>query len=524
MKQQLLDLLETVNPKQIGSAIKKNNELLAWVMQHYGGNLSEKAYNALYPGNNVCNNGKNKKFGSITAGYKFCGRANVCQCANESVSKRVSASKQTYTDEQKQAIANKRTTTNLKKYGVANTGQTTQAKQKHTEFYSSSANVNKVTQQIKKTKRTRHNDENFNNRAKAIATCNERYKVTNPWLLSTDKLNPALDILKDKEQLSTFYPRLSVDDIAAQLNVHVQTVYRYLNIHSFREPYKSTFEKEIVYFLQSLGVTNIITNTRKLISKEIDIYLPDYNLAIEYNGIYWHHDQIPHISRTYHYDKFKECEEKGIELFSIFSDSWSKCKDIWKSKIQNKIQKSPQRVYARQTKIIALTASDTKEFLNKHHVQGYCASQICHGLMHNNELVAIMTFSQSRTGIGKPAAASEYELVRYATSCSVVGGASKLLKHFIKLHNPTKIRSYSDNRYSTGNMYKKLGFDLEKENKCGYWYYNPLTKKSSHRFNFTKSKLVKAGHDPDKTERQIMHELGFLRIYDCGTRTWVFRT
>jgi hypothetical protein len=102
-----------------------------------------------------------------------------------------------------------------------------------------------------------------------------------------------------------------------------------------------------------------------------------------------------------------------------------------------------------------------------------------------------------------------------------VGGASKLLKYFIKEHNPQTIISYSDNQYSVGNLYKKLGFILEKENKVGYWYYEPIQKKYFHRYKFAKHKLVKEGFDPSKTENEIMKNRGFLRIYDCGSRTWM---
>ena len=45
---------------------------------------------------------------------------------------------------------------------------------------------------------------------------------------------------------------------------------------------------------------------------------------------------------------------------------------------------------------------------------------------------------------------------------------------------------------------------------------SPKMKKRHHRFGFTKQKLVKLGHDSNKTEVEIMHELGYYRIWDCG--------
>jgi hypothetical protein len=265
---------------------------------------------------------------------------------------------------------------------------------------------------------------------------------------------------------------------------------------------------------------NIHTNKRTIIGKELDIFLPDHNLAIEYNGTYWHHDKIPHITKSYHRDKFISCEEKGIELFTIFSDSWENKKEIWKNKIKAKLGLS-EKVYARNTSVITLTPARTRLILDNNHIQGYCTSQYCYGLKYNDEIVAVMTFSNNRVGVGKDRGKDTYELVRYVTSKQVVGGASKLLSHFVKNHAPKQIVSYSDNRYSVGNLYRVLGFELEKDNNAGYGYYDPALKKMNHRYKFAKHRLVAEGFDRTKTEFEIMDERGFLRIWDCGTRTWV---
>jgi len=506
--------------------IQNSEELKSWVMDNtllkHDESFPAHVYSAVNRISNICDNGNNKKFKSINDGFVFCGKANSCQCCKDSVSKNVSDTKQATSKEDKEKSNQKRVNTTLNKYGVTNNGQIDKAKIAHKEFYQDTDNVNKVTTKIKKSKLEKHGTETFNNRKKAESTCLEKYGVKNTWSLTEDKQNPNLELLRNKDQLALLFPKYSVQEIADTYKLHAQTVYHYLNLHEFREPYKSTFEKEIEFFLKELGVTNIVTNNRKLIGKELDIFLPDFNLAIEYNGIYWHHDQIPHITKTYHYDKFKRCEDKGITLFTIFGNSWEEKKEIWKNKIRNKINHSEKKVFARQTNVVELDATDTKQILNNHHVQGYCAAKYCYGLKTTaGELVAVMTFSPKRAGIGKSRSTGSYELVRYVTSCSVIGGASKLLSYFIKTNNPSNVYSYSDNMYSTGNLYGKLGFTLENENKSGYWYYDPVKKKAYHRYNFTKHKLVNSGFDVSKTEKEIMNERGFLRIYDCGSRTWV---
>lgn len=509
-------------PKHFTQMLKRNKDVTDFVKLNapHIGNFLEQLYYIAYGETNVCLNGNVKKLKTF-AGYSFCGKTGVCQCAKDSVSKSVSCTKQLYTSEQTASINEKRKATTLLLHGVSNNGQTVSAKNAHKQTYADMHRVTEITSQIKTSKLANHGTENFNNRQKSEATCLEKYGVKNAWSLTDEKQNPLLAYLKDADKLATLFPKFSVDEISSQLNVHPHTVHRYLTEHKFREPYKSTFEQEIVFFLESLGVTNILTNKRTIIGKELDIFLPDYNLAIEYNGVYWHHDKIPHITKTYHHDKFKKCEEKGIELFTIFSDSWDSKKDIWKEKIRSKLRLNTSKIFARNTTIVELSSKDTKSILDNNHVQGYTAAQYCYGLSYNNEIVAVMTFSKKRAGIGRDRGPGAYELVRYVTTSTVIGGASKLLSYFVKTINPSIIYSYSDNQYSVGKLYNTLGFLLEKENNAGYKYYNPFVKKVYHRYNFTKHKLVSDGYDPSLTEFEIMDSRGFLRIWDCGSRTWV---
>lgn len=520
--QQLIIDTYIKKPRHFTQILKRNTDVIEYIKANVPISITEfmeQLYYVVYGVNGICARGNKKKLKTF-AGYSFCGKTGVCQCARESVSNSVSESKNSYTEEQKVSINEKRKNTTFKKYGVTNNGQIQIAKDAHAEFYKDVEKVTEVVEKIQKTKKELYGDSRYNNRKKAEDTCLLRYGVKNTWSLSDEKQNPALNILRDKSQLEQIFPKMSVIEIANTYKLHAQTIYYYLNLHRLREPYKSTFEKEIIYFLNELGITNIVANKRTIIGKELDIFLPDYNLAIEYNGVYWHHDKIPHITKTYHRDKFRACENQSIELFTIFSDSWDDKKQIWKNKIKAKLGLA-DKVYARNTSVVKLEPADTIDILNNNHIQGYCTSEVALGLEHNGELVAAMTFSKSRVGIGKNRGDHSYELVRYVSSKSVVGGASKLLSHFIKLYQPKTVVSYSDNQYSTGNLYRQLGFRLENDESIGYKYYDPQKKKMYHRYNFTKHKLVKQGFDTNKTEKQIMDELGYLRIYDCGSKTWV---
>ncbi len=311
--------------------------------------------------------------------------------------------------------------------------------------------------------------------------------------------------------------------MADLFHVHIQTVYRYLNKHNIREPFKSSDEKEIERFLIDNNVKNIVKNSRKILpsGKELDFYLPDYNLAIEYNGVYWHHEDINHITRNYHNNKYKECERLGIQLITIFSNFWKFKKEIVQNILMQKIGLAKHSIYARDTLIKTVSTVDARDFLNKTHIQGYTPATYRYGLYNKDILVAIMTFG-NRAGIGKRD--NSIELIRFSSLGRVVGGASKLLKQFRKEVPDLNIISYSDNEWSDGNLYNVLGFTLEKELPPSYWYFTPRSEKWFHRYNFAKHKLIKLGYDKNKTEREITKEMGLLKLWDCGKRKWVLYT
>ena len=260
-------------------------------------------------------------------------------------------------------------------------------------------------------------------------------------------------------------------------------------------------------------------NVRNIISpKELDIYIPSKKIAIECNGIYWH--ATDKVAKTYHFDKYLKCKEKNIQLLTIWDDQLYSSPDIVKSIILHKLGISNFKIYARKCEIAELDASICTDFLNQNHIQGNCRSKYRYGLYHNNELVAVMTFGVSRVGMGDKT--KKIELLRFcAKRCySVVGAASKLLKHFIKKHNPDQIISYSSNDISNGHLYEQLNFTKSTEN-LSYWYVNINTKKRYHRFNFTKFKLIELGFSDQMTESEIMKNVGMLKIYDCGQVKWI---
>ena len=132
-----------------------------------------------------------------------------------------------------------------------------------------------------------------------------------------------------------------------------------------------------------------------------------------------------------------------------------------------------------------------------------------------------MTFGKPRKNLGSKGQENVYELLRFCPKLdtTVIGGASRLLKHFIKTMQPKEIISYSDRRWSDGNLYRKLGFELDHISQPNYFYV--VNGKRKNRFALRKDVLVRDyGCDPTMSEREFTKTKGWYRIYDCGTMDW----
>ena len=281
----------------------------------------------------------------------------------------------------------------------------------------------------------------------------------------------------------------------------------------------SNVEIEFSDFISSLDNNVVIEDREILEGREIDLFLPDRKIGFEFDGLYWHSEVKK--SEFYHFEKTDDCEKNGVKLYHVFEDEWKFKKDIVKSKIKSILGKTENKIYARKCSVREIDSKTLKDFLEHNHLQGNANSKYRYGLYYNEELVSVMSFGHLRKNLGSKKTENTYELLRFCNklNTTVVGGASKLLKHFIKNINPKCIISYADRRWSDGNLYTKLGFTHIRNSKPNYYYI--VGHKRENRFKYRKDVLVKEGFDPDKSEKEIMKERGFLRIYDCGSM--VFR-
>lgn len=290
----------------------------------------------------------------------------------------------------------------------------------------------------------------------------------------------------------------------------------------------SNLENEVSEFLKSIYEGEIIRNTKKVISPyELDFYLPDKNIAIEFNGLYWHSYDINdylsgNIDKKRHLNKTILCEEKGIKLFHIFENEWiDKTKQqIWKSIIKNALNKSDRKIYARECKIVELTDKEYKDFININHLQGYIPASIRVGLTYKDELVSVISLGKSRFSKSD----NLYELYRYSTilNTSVIGGFSKLLKYAINKYNIKEIITYADRRITSKlfNVYSINNFKLVNSTNPNYFYYRKIGDniKIFSRYEFQKHKLKDKLEYFNSSKSEIENVLSnnYRIVYDCG--------
>lgn len=285
----------------------------------------------------------------------------------------------------------------------------------------------------------------------------------------------------------------------------------------------SSGEQEVFSFVSNIYHDAVNGDRGTLYPRELDVLVPSKNIAFEYDGLYWHSFDRAETGeeRKYHLQKTEDAAAKGVRLVHIFENEWKNKREIVESRIANLLGRS-KKIGARKCQVVELDARTAIDFMEKSHIQGSCPSTVKLGLKYGDEIVAVMTFGRPRYNKDV-----EYELLRYsnALGCSVVGGASKLFKHFVKVYAPKSVISYSDRRWNTGKLYENIGFKFIENTPPSYYYVIPGTCDLRHRSAFMKSKLpgiLGERFDPAKTESQNMFDAGYRRIWDCGTSKWLF--
>lgn len=386
---------------------------------------------------------------------------------------------------QSPVVREKMRSTNLARYGVANAAQSTDIQQK-----------------MQDTNLTRYGVANAASRHITEAT---------------------RDFLQDPNRLTEALQTQTVREIAQAHGISVKPLYDRVKLWDITLPIwsSSSMERQVHDFVSRHYAGEIVINDRSLMSnQEIDIWLPDLNLAIECNGTYWHCESQGRGS-DYHLNKTQRCQEKGIDLMHIWENDWVDRRNIVESMLQYRLG-TCVTVPARKLKIVELSTTECQAFMEKNHLQGWAVgAKVSIGLSDTaGNIMSAMSLGLDRFG-----KTQSWELLRFASALcyAVPGAASKLLKHFISNHDPEKIISYSDRAMTTGGVYDKMGFVLDHYSRPNYRYTRDYMKFYS-RNRFQKHRLPKLleKFDAALTEWQNMRVNGWDRIWDCGNAVYVW--
>jgi len=334
-----------------------------------------------------------------------------------------------------------------------------------------------------------------------------------------DKLNNP-EWLKNENKLGK-----SVGQIALDLGISSSNLCKYYAKYNIEimHHYSSSHEQVLCDYLDEIKIPYLKKDRKTIYPYELDILIPNFNLAIEINGGYWHHEGQGK-DQKYHLNKTKMCSEHGIELWHFFDWEIEEKLSIIKSKLSHKL-KLGKTVFARKLSIKEINNKDKSKFMKQNHIQGDCASSVNLALVDSSdEILCMVTFGKSRFN-----KSFDWELLRACSQIgiSVVGGVSRLLNSFIqKIPKHSKIISYCNLRFSTGNLYEKIGFTQLHQSSPNFFYVTKNGNYAGSRNQWQKhmlhSKLPM--FDPTMSESDNMRNNGYNKIWDCGNLVYQFNT
>lgn len=245
-------------------------------------------------------------------------------------------------------------------------------------------------------------------------------------------------------------------------------------------------EKEIGLFLKELGVECILGGKKIIKNREIDIYIPQDKLAIEYNGLYWHSNVYKDMN--YHLEKRNLCSKVGINLIQIFEDEWIHRKHLVKSMIKSKLNIPDIKLNSSECVIKKITLDKLIHFLENNNLNDFSVNVRCFGLFYNDELVSVISFDSDNI----------------LTHCdklnvNVDGSLRSFIDFYLNKHDYEILYYTVDDRFSIDYEYKSMGFKV-------------ISHIEPKKFLVDRNNVERY---PIDGENFVLNEKD-LSIYDCG--------
>jgi len=460
----------------------------------------------------------------------------------------------------KKCIVSKRKESNIIKYGVSNPSQNKEIKKKQEETLFKRHGVKvPAKSEIIKNKMIQTNISKYGNasslhgkenKIKTIETWNKKYGCDHPFSAPVirEKINKSMEekygkhYTQTKDYLEktkkTCIERYGKEHHSQSESTKIKRRKTNQKKYGFEYPsqndkilkkimlsgskqkkiYGKT-QKEIKDYLSE--ITGLSFESIIVGRKEIDIFNPINKIGIEYCGLRWHNENSPEPrDRNYHFNKYQICKAEDIRLITIFEDEWIYKKNQCKSYLRSIFGVFKQKIFARKCIIKEVNKKISNKFYLENHLFGKPNStKVSFGIFYEDNMIGCMSLGSHHRDCSK----ITLNRLCFKEDIQVMGGVSKMFKRCVEwcmANKHKKIITWSDNRWSTGLVYEKIGFKLDKEMSADYSYvdlnkkYSRLSKQSQKKSN---SKCPK-----DMTEKQWSETNNLSRIWDCGKKRWIF--
>ena len=330
--------------------------------------------------------------------------------------------------------------------------------------------------------------------------------------------NKTLKIISNREEFIDFVHNLqdkTSANIANKLNVDVTLIYRRIDEWNLKniienKPKQSKEEKGIIEYIKSFYNGQIIESATKVLTPnyhgpQIDIYLPQKKLGIEYNGCVWHS-----LKSSAHYtprEKTNLAIKKGIRLIHIYDYEWLNYTDTFKNFLYDLI-KTDKKHLIRSQEVLEINKEEFDKFCRNYHLFGNNGhSQIFYGIKNKDELVAVAGFSKARSKKYDWEWRRSCVKFRYFANFNI---RELFLKKFAETHDGILVAYQQMDRFPIGT-YEKSGFIK------GMWR-NGVVTVNSRTLKYRRHSFHPL---PGLTKKETLKKRGFdLEVPTAGTIAW----
>lgn len=270
-----------------------------------------------------------------------------------------------------------------------------------------------------------------------------------------------------------------------------------------QEKHKTLIEREIELILIELGAKfeREYTSLKKY---RPDFFIESKNLVIECDGLYWHSESV--LQRNYHQKKKQFYNSCNLKSLFFREDEIFKKRDIVKSIISHHLG-FDKKIWARSCELKVESKDIGSKFLEENHLMGDGSGKY-YSLRFNDEIVAILQLKS------KSKNENLFEVARFCTKngISVTGGFSKLIKFAANQEKASKIITFIDKRYGSGEYLESLGWRFYGESLSFKWTNTKKIEKDK-AFSLTFHRMKYPGSSG--------YDQGLVRIWDCGQAKWM---